>query len=240
MPGCLHACTHVCTHAHMHTCTHTCTHTYMHICISAYMHTSPCMHRAPPDLVVIEDGDSEMATEVDVDSPAGSEVFDPESPGGSPAPASPAASVVFSPGSPPPPAAPVLSPVFSPPLLAAPANFWASDFDHKSMTGLIGLPAPGYALAEFSAPPPPSDPVPSSQPLPAASVWPAPVLSPPPPDVAPGGDLLACVPCVPVEQCCFGAPPEDLATNAKPLQSRLGGPRLEAGPTWGQMHQVYP
>jgi len=53
--------------------------------------------------------------------------------------------------------------------LLAPPGFWAPDFDHMSLTGLIGLPAPGYALSDVKPPPPLPEPVLSSQPVPAAS-----------------------------------------------------------------------
>ena len=53
--------------------------------------------------------------------------------------------------------------------MLAPPGFWAPDFDHMSLTGLIGLPAPGYALSDVKPPPPLPEPVLSSQPVPAAS-----------------------------------------------------------------------
>ena len=53
--------------------------------------------------------------------------------------------------------------------MLAPPGFWAPDFDHMSLTGLIGLPAPGYALSDVKPPPPLPKPVLSSQPVPAAS-----------------------------------------------------------------------
>ena len=53
--------------------------------------------------------------------------------------------------------------------MLAPLGFWAPDFDHMSLTGLIGLPAPGYALTDVKTPPPLPKPVLSYQPVPAAS-----------------------------------------------------------------------
>ena len=53
--------------------------------------------------------------------------------------------------------------------MLAPPGFWAPDFDHMSLTGLIGLPAPGYALSDVKPPPPLPEPVLSFQPVPAAS-----------------------------------------------------------------------
>ena len=96
------------------------------------------------------DAESGLATDVDPPSPL------------PPLPASPSGSVVYEPLSPSVEAVFVPPPGFSgpgyagfscappgcpPAPLLAPPNFWASDFDHMSLTGLIGLPAPGYALS---------------------------------------------------------------------------------------------
>ena len=53
--------------------------------------------------------------------------------------------------------------------MLAPPGFWVPDFDHMSLTGLIGLPAPGYALSDVKPPPPLPEPVLSFQPVPAVS-----------------------------------------------------------------------
>ena len=146
------------------------------------------------------DAESGLATDVDppsplpplLASPSGSVVYEPLSPPveavfvpppgfsgpgyagvDSPAPASPAfvpPGWGVDPG-------PNLPP--APLSLLAPPNFWAPDFDHMSLTGLIGLPAPGYAMSDVKPPSPPLEPVLSSLPEPAASVLPAPVHSPP-------------------------------------------------------------
>lgn len=136
------------------------------------------------------DAESGLATDVDPPSPlpplpaspSGSVVYEPLSPSvgavfvpppgfsgpgyagvDSPALASPA----FVPpgwGVSSPDPVPVLPPV--PPSLLAPPNFWAPDFDHRTLTGCIGLPAPGYDLVRKQCPPPPPEPVPSSAPVP--------------------------------------------------------------------------
>ena len=148
----------------------------MQICLHTCIHA---LHMLRPDVIMVGDSDSECpATALDPlsppPSPAPSVVF-------SPAPASPAGSVVFSPS-------PLV--VYVPPEppaeapLLAPSNYWAPDFDHRSLTGLIGLPAPGYPLACRCPPSPPPDAVPSSFPAPPVSpvpsappqLWPRPMV----------------------------------------------------------------
>ena len=141
------------------------------------MHTLPihapmctCMHARSP-IVVDSDSESVAPTAVDAASPTGSVVFEPATPVffHSPWLDHPAPSSAFVPPgwgvsvSPPDPV-PVLPPV--PPSLLAPPNFWAPDFCHRTLTGCIGLPAPGYPLSEVRAPPAPPEPVPSSAPVP--------------------------------------------------------------------------
>ena len=173
-------------------------------------------------VVVIDDGESEVATDVDPDSPSGSVVYEPETPvgfsipppgyAGVDSPALPSLAVVppVPPGwgvAPPDPV-PVLPPV--PPSLLAPPNFWAPDFCHRTLTGCIGLPAPGYDFVRTQAPAPPPEPVPSSLPEPAASVLAAPALTP--------GHA-----CPRVEDCCFGFQPAASSSHASPQSDKFCG-----------------
>ena len=147
-------------------------------------------HACRPSEAIVVDSDSESVapTAVDAASPAGSVVFEPATPVFFHSPwidhPAPSSSAFVPPGwgvsvSPPDPV-PVLPPV--PPSLLAPPNFWAPDFCHRTLTGCIGLPAPGYPLSEVRAPPAPPEPVPCSpvvppdgSPLLPGSVQPAPL-----------------------------------------------------------------
>ena len=162
----------------------------MHASIHTHMHTPMLVYMLalPPCILLRQE-----VVEIHSDAESVATALEPLSPL-PPLPASPSGSVVYEPVSPSVEAVFVPPPGFSgpgyagfscappgcpPAPLLAPPNFWASDFDHMSLTGLIGLPAPGYAMSDVKPPPPLPEPVPSSLPEPAASVWPAPAHLPP-------------------------------------------------------------